>query len=153
MATIEKLRVSWAKIGEQIEEIGRRIEEQNANVDRVVGIARGGLPISVDLSHRFNAPLSVVGVSSYNDTTNEQETLICDTLDEIFDGWTGSIVICDDIADSGKTLEFLLEKIADNSQISKITLATLYYKETSVIKPDIFIETTDKWVVFPWEWE
>lgn len=151
MTTVEKLRISWVKIGELIDEIAQQAQELGVN--RIVGISRGGLPLAVALSHRLNLPLSVVGVSSYN-INNEQETLVCDTPDVIFEGWEGNVLICDDIADSGKTLLFLLSKMRNlpNCNAGSYT-ATLYYKEHSLIKPDLFIETTDKWVVFPWEWE
>lgn len=151
MTTIEKLKVSWMTVGDQIEEIARQAQELQVN--RIVGISRGGLPLAVALSHRLNLPLSVVGVSSYN-VKNEQETLVCDTPDVIFEGWEGNVLICDDIADSGKTLCFLIDKMEGLSNCNAgYYTATLFYKETSVIKPDIFVEATDKWVVFPWEWE
>ncbi len=148
MATIERLQVSWEQVGKDIKALAQRLEGQK--FDRVVGISRGGLPLGVTLSQKFNLPFSVVGVSSYNDITDEQETLVCDTPDIIFEGWDGSILICDDIADSGKTLQFLLNKIAGNPNIITTT-ATIYYKESSLIKPDYYMGITDKWVVFPWE--
>lgn len=151
MVVVEKLQVSWATIGRQFEKIGKLLEEQQ--FDRVIGISRGGLPLGVALSHRFNLPFTVVGVSSYNDETHEQETLVCDTPDVIFEGWEGSIVVCDDIADSGKTLDFLLQKIRRNPRISNCTTVTIYYKDHSIIEPDVYLESTDKWVVFPWERE
>ena len=151
MTTTEKLRVSWRTIGEQIDELGYLIRDYDFS--RVIGISRGGLPLGVALSHKLNIPLTVVGVSSYNDITDEQETLICDTPDVIFEGWEGPILVCDDIADSGKTLQFLQGKIDRNDKITSCMMVTFYYKEHSVIKPDIFLETTDKWVIFPWEVE
>lgn len=150
MTTVERVRVDWNHIGVFIETLAQQLKGQKFS--RIVGISRGGLPLGVTLSHRFNLPFSVVGVSSYNDLTDEQESLICDTPDVIFEGWDGSILICDDIADSGKTLQFLLNKIAGNPNIIATT-ATIYYKETSLIRPDHFAETTDKWIVFPWEYE
>lgn len=148
MTTIERLQVTWPQIGNHIDNLAQQLE--GLKFERVVGISRGGLPLGVALSHKFNLPFSVVGVSSYNDLTNEQETLVCDTPDVIFEGWDGPILICDDIADSGKTLQFLLNKIADNPSIVTTT-ATIYYKESSLIKPDFYVEVTDKWIVFPWE--
>jgi len=151
MTVIEKVSVSWAQFGEHVDIICDMLREQWFS--RVVGISRGGLPFGVAMSHRLNLPFTAVGVSSYNNETHEQETLICDTPDVIFEGWQGSILICDDIADSGKTLKFLQDKICNNPKLTKITTATLYYKETSVIRPDYFVEVTDRWIVFPWEVE
>jgi len=150
MTTAEKVKVSWASIGKKINDLTDLLEGRS--FDRVVGISRGGLPLGVALSHKLNLPFSVVGVSSYNDETNEQETLVCDTPDVIFKGWEGSILVCDDIADSGRTLQFLNSKIKKNPKITEITTVTFYYKESSVVKPDTYLEMTDKWIVFPWEY-
>jgi len=150
MVIAEKLKVSWGTFGKQISAIVKIISGRPTEYTRVVGISRGGLPLGVALSHKLNLPFSVVGVSSYNDDTNEQETLICDTPDVIFKGWEGNILIVDDIADSGQTLKFLREKTNKYPNI-KCTTVTVYYKERSIIKPDIYLEMTDRWVVFPWE--
>jgi len=151
MAVIEKVSVSWTQFGEYVDILYDRLREQRFS--RVIGISRGGLPFGVTMSHRLNLPFTAVGVSSYNNETHEQETLICDTPDVIFEGWQGSILICDDIADSGKTLKFLQDKICNNPKLTKITTATLYCKEASIIRPDYFVEITDRWIVFPWEVE
>ena len=53
------------------------------------------------------------------------------------------LLIVDDIADTGITLEKL-------AGMCKAT-ATIYYKERSTVKPTFYIITTKKWIVFPWE--
>jgi len=146
---VEKLLVTWDQFEEQVEAISEHFK--GVKFDRVVGISRGGLPLGVVLSHRMNLPFTVVGVSSYNNETNEQETLVCNTPDILFENWGGSVLICDDIADSGQTLEFLADKISTYPQIKKFTTVTLYYKAHSVFIPDFYVIETDKWVVFPWE--
>jgi hypoxanthine phosphoribosyltransferase len=148
MVVVEKVKVSWAKLGRFMDQLAEDLSEYK--FDRVIGISRGGLIPGVFLSHKFNAPFTAVGVSSYNDETHLQESLICDTPDVIFEGWEGLILIVDDIADSGKTLQFLQSKIAHNDKIS-VVIATLYYKEGSIVKPDYYVETTSRWIVFPWE--
>jgi len=153
MVVVQKLKVSWTKIGQQIEELKHKVSQLPIKFSRVVGVSRGGLILSVALSHKLNIPLSIVGVSSYNNETHEQETLICDTPDIIFKGWKGNILVCDDLTDSGKTFDFLLRKMKSYSTITGITTITFYHKEQSIVKPDIFLETTDKWVVFAWESE
>jgi xanthine phosphoribosyltransferase len=34
---------------------------------------------------------------------------------------------------------------------AEFTLATLFYKRTSIVRPDLFVAETDKWIIFPWE--
>lgn len=51
-------------------------------------------------------------------------------------------LIVDDISDSGRTLEHF----KNNKKV------TLYYKEGSIVIPDIWIKKkTVDWIVFPWE--
>ena len=55
-------------------------------------------------------------------------------------------LIIDDICDSGETIQ----KIKEN--FPKCQTATLYYKETAIVKPDIYGEIVEEeWIVFPWE--
>jgi uncharacterized protein len=55
---------------------------------------------------------------------------------------TKQTLICDDLSDSGKTLISFRDHF----------IVTLYYKKTSLVKPDIYLlEKTDKWIKFPWE--
>ena len=54
------------------------------------------------------------------------------------------ILIVDDIADTGKTLEPLLRP--------KFITYTIYWHKQSIVKPDYYcFEKKDQWVVFPWE--
>lgn len=145
---VEKLFITWNQCGDFTQDLIDKLKNQQ--FDRVVGISRGGLVPAVSLSHHFNAPLSIVGVSSYNDITNEQQTLVCDTPDVIFDGWKGSILIVDDVVDTGTTFQFLLDKVRSNDKIT-VTTAALHYKEGATVRPDVFCKVTDQWVVYPWE--
>jgi len=52
-------------------------------------------------------------------------------------------LIIDDISDSGKTLLHYKEK--------GYTIATMCYKESSLVEPDMYYRKTEEWVVFPWE--
>ncbi|MGE0207493.1 MAG: phosphoribosyltransferase, partial [Candidatus Babeliales bacterium] len=61
------------------------------------------------------------------------------------------ILIVDDLVDTGETMKFLIEALKDSLPKTTIKIATLYYKPTSCIKPDYYIEETTNWIVFPWE--
>jgi hypothetical protein len=61
-----------------------------------------------------------------------------------------SILIVDDIADSGKTLLATMRFCRFN-KARHVKCATLFYKESSLVKPDWYAAKTENWVVFPWE--
>jgi hypoxanthine phosphoribosyltransferase len=85
-------------------------------------IPRGGYPIGVHLSHNLHLPL-IVTHPAYHKKEH--------------------ILVVDDIADTGITLEKFAPMAA--------ATATLYYKKRSTIKPTFFVMETDKWIIFPWE--
>ena len=87
----------------------------------IYAIPRGGYPIGVHLSHHLRLPL----VNNIAGLRKEE------------------LLIVDDIADTGITLEKL-------AGMCKAT-ATIYYKERSTVKPTFYVIKTDKWIVFPWE--
>ena len=48
-----KIYISWADIDEMVEDLYQQLKDKN--IDKVVGISRGGLIPGVMLSHRLNA--------------------------------------------------------------------------------------------------
>ena len=100
------------------------------------GNPRGGLPLSVHLSHTLNLPLIV---------TED------DMVAELYCTDGCHVLIVDDIADSGRSFT----RIADLLHALNVpfTTACLFYKPQSIFEPDIWLRTipNDRWVVFPWE--
>jgi hypothetical protein len=61
-----------------------------------------------------------------------------------------TILLFDDIADTGETLKFV-KKYLESRGVKKIYTATLFYKPHSMIKPDYYGEETVAWIIFPYE--
>jgi len=59
-----------------------------------------------------------------------------------------SVLVVDDVADSGKTLDLVLKLVAERVALART--AVLYDKPRSVIRPDYCWRSTDRWIVFPW---
>ena len=58
------------------------------------------------------------------------------------------ILIADDVADTGRTLEIVHEFCADH--VAEARTAVIYEKPQSVIKPDYAWRRTEAWIDFPW---
>jgi purine phosphoribosyltransferase len=58
------------------------------------------------------------------------------------------VLIVDDVADSGRTLEFVHGICRQYA--SRIRTAVLYEKPRTVLNCDYVWKKTDKWIVFPW---
>jgi hypoxanthine phosphoribosyltransferase len=119
-------------------------------VDVVVGVARGGV-----VSARFLADfLGVdafgvvqvgfyVGIGEAGGAPVLRGGLSVDVVGK-------SVLLVDDIADSGRTLEFVSAYVLGLGALA-VKTATLYYKPQSAFKPDFYEKQTRCWVVFPWE--
>jgi len=119
----DKERLSYQWYSRYVWELTQMIKNSDIikDIKAIYAIPRGGYPIGVHLSHQLKLPL----ISNPTDCKREE------------------LLIVDDIADTGITLEKLKGMC--------IATATLYYKERSTVKPTFFVIKTDKWIVFPWE--
>lgn len=70
------------------------------------------------------------------------------------------VLVVDDVADSGKTLELVMRLIRERGipsgqegervAVSEAKCACIYVKSRSIITPDYVLKHTDKWINFPW---
>jgi hypoxanthine phosphoribosyltransferase len=125
MSTWNKKVISVIDFHLDLHELSKKIPRNQ--FEYIVGIPRGGNVISTYLSHFCEIPM-VISVEEALRSIN-----------------TTNILIVDDIADTGKTLE--------NFFNLGFNIATLYHKPRSTVTPDFIgktVENTD-WIVFPWE--
>ncbi len=64
----------------------------------------------------------------------------------------GYLLLVDDIADTGKTLEKVSSHLS-KSHRGKVVTCTVFYKARSVVRPDFYVKEigNEKWVVFEYE--
>ena len=126
----DKHYLSWMGFEFAISEFVRDYRENDRKCVGVYGPPRGGLPIAVTLSHRLGIPLITKETDIYTKYGNEK-----------------SILIVDDIADTGKTLDSIKPLMGPNDLVY-----TIYYHQQSTFKPNYTVfEKKEEWVVFPWE--
>jgi len=121
--TKNKVFYTWDDLAADIQTILDKLPYYNDRFNNIFGIPRGGLVLATMLSYRLDKPL----------ITNAAEI-------------TPQTLVCDDIADTGTTLLSLL------LNTDKLPLVvTLFYKETSLFCPNVYVHKTKDWIVFPWE--
>jgi len=124
---MDKTIISYSDYSILIDELVEKIKDglDLSKIEMIYTFIRGGLPIAVHLSHVLNIKM------------------FSDESDVYFPGYySDTILVVDDIADTGKTL---------NGYHTLFPTATLFYKPRSVIKPTFYVRETTKWIVFPWE--
>jgi len=126
---MEKQKISYLHIEKQLNEIADRVCKSDT-IRMVTGVPRGGLIPAVIFSHRYQLPF-ILPDEAKNLPRNQRKT----------------ILVIDDIADSGNTLHYY--------ETLGFQTAALYYKKSSKHIPTYFgeIGEEDIWVVFPWERE
>jgi len=67
--------------------------------------------------------------------------------DDLVTGMT--VLIVDDVWDTGLTARAVRARVERAGGIP--TVCTLHYKPGESGQPEFFAQTTDKWIVYPWE--
>ncbi|MDQ7068886.1 MAG: phosphoribosyltransferase family protein [Sulfurimonas sp.] len=117
--------------------------------ESIVAVARGGMT----LAHCVAEGLELRDVQSirtelYDDTIKREEiTLVanCDFKDK------KRVLVVDDIADSGETLQAVMNYLEKNFQDIEFKSATLFYKKSSSYEPHYWINEANEWIEFFWE--
>lgn len=105
----------------------------------VVGILKGALPFFVDLTRELDFPIveDFMQVASYGDETESQGKVT--VLHDLSINVKGRhVLIIEDIADSGRTLEFLIQHMKERGAASVKTCALVDKRSRRVveIEPD-----------------
>jgi len=118
--------------------------------DRIVGVERGGCIPGVMMSHRMGLPFTALKWSTRDHVDK-------DNIIKMLSWNKKSILIVDDINDSGDTLNGILTRLEHVGSEVKVKTATLLSKSTSINKVDYYArelttpDELDSWYVFPWE--
>ncbi len=141
---------SWSQFGEDIFTLSQKILESGQKFDRIVALAKGGLTLSRSLVDYVKVEeVSSIQIEFYTGIDQTAKTpVITQSLPvSIRDE---RILIVDDVADSGETLELAIKYLQYHGAKS-IQTATWFMKPKSKIKPDFFVKETTAWIIFPHE--
>ncbi len=97
------LPVTWNEYHTLSLKLAATIISHQTSYDSIVAIARGGLSLGLILSDFLRIPISTIAIQSYTDIQKQGKLFIAAKLQvSIRDK---SILLVDDIADSGKTFK------------------------------------------------
>lgn len=114
----------------------------------IVGLSRGGLMPGVVLSHAFGSPFYPLVWSTRDHARVEEES-----LDFVIEAArNGTIVIVDDICDSGRSFIDVSNALGPASK-RNVIWAAMYARAGAKFVPDVVGEhvTSDAWIHFSWE--
>ncbi|MGD1054652.1 MAG: phosphoribosyltransferase family protein [Nitrososphaerales archaeon] len=140
--------IGWVEYGNLTEALAEKVSSSGKTFDLVIGVARGGIPVAMVVSDRLGVKIDTITVKSYRDIAERGSVRILSTLTEDIKG--ERVLLVDDLVDQGDTMSgvkgFLSKKGA-----KVVKTAVLFKKPWSKTHPDYFLETTRKWIVFPFE--
>ena len=122
--------ISGEQIAVRLREMGRRITADYAGQDLlIVGVLKGTFMVMADLARQIRLPaqFDYMAVSSYGAATKTSGVVrILKDLEQEISG--RHVLICEDIVDSGLTLNYLMKSLRVRGPAS-LEIASLLYKE------------------------
>ena len=156
----EKLIVDWKEYNKTVEKLAIQIHESGYKPTLLVGIMRGGAPMIDVLSRVFKLKCAYLAVESYSGKGVEDEQgdiVFSREMSSIAKNMGGNILLCDDLSDTGitlnKSVDWLKAYEPIKDKIENIKTATLWKKNKSTFEPDYCAERLpdNPWIVQPFE--
>ena len=148
---MEFLVLTWDDIVNFSIIIARKIVSSGFRPDIVVGILRGGYVVAKLIGDLLGInEIGSIEVKFYKGIGERSERPII-TQPLIHDVRDRIVLVADDVADSGRTLQVASEVVKLHGA-KEVKTATLYFKPRSIFIPDFYAAITSKWIVFPWEY-
>lgn len=150
MTKMEFEVVSWEHFYQLTLELVDKVLKSGYNPDVIIGISRGGLvPLRIFSDEFEDVEIGIIRVVFYEDVkkTGSEPKIIQDVNANVVGK---KVLIVDDVADTGRSLETVRNHIQGKGA-SSVKIATVYYKPWSILKPDYYVKKTEKWIIFPHE--
>ena len=142
---MDRIRYDYAAFVEDLQRLADSIDER---FDAIVAVARGGMTMAHMLGEYWNIRnVFVVNAVGYEDTRKMGRPRVFNMPD--LTGYE-SVLVVDDIADSGETLASVMRKLEERYGDTRFKTATLFYKPKSIFQPDYRVREAKGWIDFFW---
>ncbi len=144
--------------------LAAKVLEDGFRPNFIIGIWRGGAPIGIAVQEYFDfkgieTDHISVRTSSYYGIGKQSKEIKVHGLHYLIENANAddSLLIVDDVFDSGRSVNALIEQIRKLSRLNTprdIRVACPWYKPKNTqvdLVPDYYVESSDEWLVFPHE--
>jgi hypoxanthine phosphoribosyltransferase len=142
--------LSWELFGTAGRELAESVARSGFRPEMVIAVARGGLIPAGAIAYALGIKAAgTLNVEFYRDVeeTLPDPVLLAPLLDT--DAIVGKrLLVVDDVADSGRTLELVLDLLRRHTP--DVRSAVLYTKPRTIVRPDYSWRETYRWINFPW---
>jgi hypoxanthine phosphoribosyltransferase len=161
---MEKTFITAQQLLEDSFRVAAQVFESGFRPHFIIGIWRGGAPIGIAVQEYFDfkkveTDHIAVRTSSYYGIGQQSKTIKVHGLHYLIENANteDSLLIVDDVFDSGRSVEALMKQIKKLSRANMpkdVRIACPYYKpqnnKTDIV-PDYYVHESDEWLVFPHE--
>lgn len=146
----EREILTYDLFGTAVRDLAHQVAESGYEPDLVLSIARGGLGLGMGLGYALDVKnLSAVNVEFYTGVDERLDVpIMLPPTPAVIDLTGLKVLIADDVADTGRTLEVVRDFCADH--VAEARTAVIYEKPWTVIRPEYVWRRTDRWIDFPW---
>lgn len=150
------LYVSYDEYHNLCEKLAIKIHQSGWEFDTILCLARGGMRPGDILSRIFDKPLAIMSTSSYRAEagTVQGHLDIAHYITTPRGEIAGKVLLVDDLADSGLTLQKVIEMLrAKYKSVTELRTAVLWTKGLSKFTADYSVEylPTNPWIHQPFE--
>ena|ERR1700722_13066068 len=146
----ERETLTWETFGDAAQELARAIAGDGFRPDVILAIARGGLFVAGALGYALSVKnLHLMNVEFYNGVGSTLDMpVMLPPVPSAVDFSEKKVLIADDVADTGKTIELVQAYVAGH--VAEVRSAVVYEKPTSLVRCDYVWKRTGRWINFPW---
>jgi hypoxanthine phosphoribosyltransferase len=161
---VDKIFITASSLLQDSFRLAAEIHRSGFRPDFIVGIWRGGTPVGIAIQEYFEfrgvkADHIAVRTSHYTGIDQRSDSIRVHGLHYLIEeaNASHSLLIVDDVFDSGRSLEALLSELEKKMRLNMpgaVRIATPWYKPTknrTTLVPDYYLHETDEWIVFPHE--
>ena len=160
----EKVFITSQELLQDSFRLADKVFQDGFRPDFIIGIWRGGAPIGIAVQEYFDfkgieTDHIAVRTSSYYGIGQQSKEIKVHGLHYLIENANASdsLLIVDDVFDSGRSVEALIARIRELSRLNTpqdIRVACPWFKpenNKTEIVPDYYVQTSSEWLVFPHE--
>ncbi len=149
----EREVLDYATYGTAVRELSTIVADDGYRPEMILAIARGGVFVAGSMGYALSVKNIYVMNCEYYTGVDERlpVPVMLPPYVDFVDMDDASILIADDVADTGHTLKMVYDFCVD--RVKEVRTAVLYEKSHSLVKCDYVWKRTDQWINFPWSTE
>jgi hypoxanthine phosphoribosyltransferase len=152
-AADERVVMSWQDLGDGTRALAEEVYRDGYRPDMVLAIARGGLLVAGGLAYALGVKNTFTMNVEFYTGIDERLSMpmLLPPVPDLVDFSETRVLIADDVADTGATLELVKDFCA--TKVAEVRCAVLYEKPRSTVRCEYVWRRVDRWIDFPWSAE